>query len=113
VNVERLLNLTASVTRVVRDGTEDAFGDPTETTLTATYRCWLAQAGADEATVNQDVQREDFALYLEAGASGGIDGTDRVTVGGVEYEVVGPPWSAINPRTGQTTHVVATIRRTV
>lgn len=37
-------------------------------------------------------------MYLPGGTT--VDTDDRVIVGGVSYEVAGPPWQAINPRTG-------------
>lgn len=113
MNVDRLLNLPVTLTKVVRQGGEDMFGDPSEVLTSYTFRGWIAQASSDEDTVNRDMQAETFTLYVDRSAAGTIAGSDRVTVEGTTYEVAGPPWSAINPRTGTVSHVVATITRTV
>lgn len=110
-----LLPLTATVTRVEQTGPPDAFGDPTEVTTTATYQCWIwrgqAESAINEQTVNENVQADQYRAVFEADAAGSIDGTDRVTVDGLTYEVVGPTWSALNPRTNQVQHVEALLRR--
>lgn len=112
MNVAHLLNMTGTVMRTVHDGPADMFGDPTETSSTATFRCWIAQRMRDEDTVGRDLQAQEFDLYLEPAAAGQVEGSDRIAVAGTTYELVGPPWPAVNPRTGETSHVVATIRRT-
>jgi hypothetical protein len=43
--------------------------------------------------------------------AGQITGSDRLTVGTVTYEFDGPPWEAVNPRTGQLTYLEGTVRR--
>ena len=112
MNVEHLLTSTAVVTFTTADpDVLDDFGDPTTTTTSRSFRCWLSQIHRAEATSNQDVQQETWVLYLDATAAD-VDGFDRVTVDGKTYDVAGPPWPAINPRTRQLTHVECTVRRT-
>ena len=38
--------------------------------------------------------------------------SDTVIVDGQEYELVGEPWDARNPRTRAQSHIEATVRRT-
>jgi hypothetical protein len=52
----------------------------------------------------------DFILFLPPDTP--LDTNDGVIVGGLLYEVMGPPWYARNPRTGQAHHVEANLRRT-
>lgn len=110
MNVAHLLTSTATVTVVADTGSPDAFGDPTPTTSTQTFACWLSQTQRSEATANADVQHETWVLYLEVAAAG-VEGFDRVTVDGITYELDGPPWPARNPRTRLVTHVECTLRR--
>lgn len=112
MNVARLLTSTATVTGVADTGADDLFGDPTESTTTATFACWLHQEQRSEETANTDTQRERWTLYLDASAAGLVDGGDRVTVDDVVYEMDGPSWPALNPRTQVVTHVECTVRRT-
>lgn len=108
----RLLTQTCTITRVAMTGTDDAFGDPTEQTTTATYVCWLHQVGRGEQTANANTQTEMWSMYLDPAADGLVDGGDRATIDGVTYELDGPPWAAHNPRTGDITHLEVGLRRT-
>lgn len=116
MNPLRLLPLTATVAQVDQTGPPDAFGDPTEVTTIATFRCWIwrgqAESAVTESTANENVQSDQYRIALEPAAAGEIDGHDRVTVDGLTYEVDGPTWPALNPRTNQITHVEGIIRRT-
>lgn len=112
MDVRRLLSQTVTVTRVATDSTTvDDMGDPTTTTTTATFRGYVWQTSRSDETANTDVQTEDWRLVLERSAVGQIDGGDRVTVDGVEYEVDGPPWPALNPRTNRVEFIEADVRR--
>lgn len=116
MNPSGLLPLTATVTQVEQTGPPDAFGDPTEVTTTATFKCWIWRGGAQsaitESTANQNLQSDEYLIALEPAAEGEIDGTDRVTVNGITYEVDGPLWPALNPRTNQVSHIEGVLRRT-
>lgn len=112
MNVAHLLTSTAVVTTVTYTGSADAMGDPTAVTASLTFRCWLSQTQRAEVTDNTAVQQETWDLYLEPAAADAVEGFDRVTVAGVTYEFVGPPWTALNPRTQLVSHVECTVRRT-
>lgn len=111
MHVGRLLKIPVTVTRVASTGAEDDFGDPTEETTTATYRGWAWQTSRTDETASTDLQVQEWRLALHRSAAGNIDGGDRVTYEGVEFEVFGPPWIARNPRTQRVEYVEATIRK--
>lgn len=104
-----LLNLPCTITRRTQNGAADDYGNPTYTTTTTTTVCELQQQVASEDVVDRDGQASDSILILPAGT--GIDGGDKVTVSGVDYEVDGPPWAARNPRTGLAHHVECRVVR--
>lgn len=114
MNVLRLLKLEAVVTNP-GDGTDkDGFGDPVPGQADPlTFRGWYEQTQRDEDTANTDQQSERWRLFLEPAAAGQVSGSATVAIGGGEFELEGPPWSATNPRTTQVTHVEATMRRVV
>jgi hypothetical protein len=111
MNVARLLKVDATVTSVSLTGTEDEFGDPTEETSTAIYKAWAWQTSRSDETVGTDVQSQKWRIALHRSAEGLVDGGDRITYEGTEYEVDGPPWIARNPRTGRVEYIEATMRR--
>lgn len=105
------MTLAATVTVVAETGAEDEYGNPTEQTTTTATTCWLHQTQRSEGTVDANTQDETWQLYLPPTVT--IDGGDRITVQGVIYELIGPPWRAFNPRLETTTHIEATVRRVV
>lgn len=111
MDVRRLLTDTCTITRVTADGPPDGHGNPTETTTTATAKCWLYQDRRSENQRAGDQQIEGWVLVLPATAD--VDGNDRVAVGGRTFEVTGPPWRAENPRTGAVSHIEASLSRVV
>lgn len=108
---ERLMTLDATITRLTRGATADRYGDPDDDEETVVVKCWLEQTRRTEDTTSQDLQDTTWDLYLPAGTA--IAGSDRIEVAGDSYELFGPPWEAISPRTAQATHIEATLKRTV
>ena len=117
MNVAHLLTVPCTITTVTDDATDpDEYGNPGKTETTATTTCWFTSSGrgarADggtEVTGLDDLQSESWALYLPADTT--IDGHAKVTILGVVYEVSGPVWPAVNPRTGVEEFVEAHIVR--
>ncbi len=110
MNPARLMTNTATITHVAPNpANPDEYGNPGETTTTSSALCELQQKERDEEENDTAVQGETWNLFLVPSAT--IDGGDRVAVGGVTYEVVGPPWRARHPRSGAITHIEATVRR--
>jgi hypothetical protein len=84
-------------------------GDPSPVETSAFYRCWLWQTQRTEATDNEDTQFEQWSVAFEPDTE--IDGSARFTVDGVTYQLYGPPWTVLNPRTRRVSHLEATARR--
>lgn len=118
----RLFTRTATITHVEPDDDNpDEYGNPGEATTVTTAPCELQQVTRSEDTVASAQQSEDWALFVDPMGEdeGGylieveLEGSDRVEVDGITYEVVGPPWQARNPRTQVVTHIEARLRRVV
>jgi hypothetical protein len=107
-----LLRQSVAITTPTQDGAVDEFGDPTDSTSSATFLGYLYQRVRGEDTSGRVIQSEELGLVLVPEARDAINGNSRVTVDGVTYELDGPPWPAFNPRTGEVEHVEATLRRT-
>lgn len=99
---DRLLNLPGTLTRVTFDGAADDYNTPTETTETASVRCWHEQVARSEDTVSTNQQAETHRLYFRR--CDDPTGWDRLTVSGLTFQIVGPPWPARNPRTCDVSH---------
>lgn len=112
-NPEHLMVLTGELTRVTQDGAPDEYGDPTEQTTTETVACWLAPvqrrgiSGGTEQTALDNTQSDEAALWLPAGTD--PTGLDRIAIDDVTWELIGPPLAAMNPRTGQVSHIEAKV----
>jgi hypothetical protein len=111
MNPQRLITLDGVLTVRSSDGAPDDYNNPTETTTTRDVKCWYEQAQASEATANTLRQDETHRLFLLASES--MTGWDQLAVNGLEFEVVGPPWKAINPRTGVASHIEARGRQVI
>lgn len=103
-----LMTQTATISTPVPSGV-DEYNDVTTTPTTATVACWLHQTARDENTVNQNLQGQTWQVYFPPGTS--VDGSATITVDDLDYELVGPPWPAFNPRLRRVTHIEATVRR--
>lgn len=114
MRTERLIRQDITVRRVTRTGAPDEMGDPTEEVTETVYpRAGYAwQTSRDDRTSNQDLQVEEWRCVLHRRLEGLIDGTDRLVIEGIEFELDGPPWPARNPRTSRIEFLEATIRRT-
>ncbi len=95
----------------VGDAAPDRRNDPTEDPVEHDTVCELQQIvgqGLDYNTQGE-VRQSTWRLYLPA-TEATLEWHDRVRVGGVEYEVIGPPSSVYG--VGPTHHVEAIVRRT-
>lgn len=103
-----LMNRTCSVVRRYPSGTEDDYGNeiPGETTTVTVCEFQQRQRSEDEEVVSE----EQWLVILPAATN--IDTADVLIVDEVEYELVGQPWPARNPRTKEVSHIEATVVRT-
>jgi hypothetical protein len=89
-------------------GELDVYGNDIPTVVEVNTVGELQQKSRDEA--GDALSQTDWRLYLPAQTP--IDTNDVVLVDGEAFEVVGDPWQAFNPRTGDYEHVEVSLRRT-
>ena len=111
MNPARLINLDGALVTVSQSGPVDDYNNPTDETVSTAVKCWYEQVQAGEDTVDTDQQSETHRLFFRAGTT--VTALDRLTVNGLTFEVQGPPWTVVHPRTDQTTHVEARGRQVV
>lgn len=124
MDLSRLLRQRIVVEHVEQDGTPDEMGDPTETTTRTAFLGYVWQTQADEESANTATAREDWQLVLERSARGQLDAGDRIYVDAsldelgelvpgysAAFDVSGPPWPALNPRTQLVEYVQARLVR--
>jgi len=124
VDLSRLLRQRIVVEHVTQDGPPDEMGDPEERTTRTAFLGYVWQTQAAEDTANTATAREDWQLALERSARGQIDAGDRilvdatidedgeiVTAPSAAFDVDGPPWPALNPRTQLVEYVQARLVR--
>jgi hypothetical protein len=110
MSLATLLNRPVTIIGRSASGDEDAYGNDVATeTLTETV-CELQQVRREEPAGEGETTRTDWLLILPAGTP--VRTGDIAVVGGLEYELVGDPWQARNPRTRVESHIEATCRRT-
>lgn len=103
-----LMTIGGVLTTVTPAGV-DTFNDVTTSTSTAAVKCWVEQTHRTEQTSAGPVSTEEWRAYFPAGTT--VDALDQLTVGGVVYELDGPPWPAFNPRLAAFSHIEASLRR--
>lgn len=107
MNISHLLNVPCTLVSVT-DAGEDDYGDPIETTVETATVCWHERRGAgDETTGEADWQADRQDLYLHATED--VSGLDRVVIGGVTFDVIGPPHTHVHPRTATAEFISAVI----
>lgn len=123
MDLSRLLRQPIVVEHVDQDGAPDEMGDPTEVKTYTARRGWVWQTQADELTANTQVERTEFGLALERSAAGTVLSGDRILVDAIldddglpagttaTFDVDGPPWNVLNPRTQLLEFVQARIYR--
>ena len=92
----------------------DVFPDPDETPGDQSpfiVKGWYEQERRSEDTVRRSQESEVRDLYLAPEAAGLVRASATVRHGGDTFEIIGPPWTAIHPRTLEVTHVEATMKR--
>lgn len=107
-----LLNRPCTITRRSFGDEVDERGDYIATESAVETVCELQQKQRSEPEDQGELSDTTWLLILPAGTA--IDTGDAVTMTdtGEEFEMVGDPWPARNPRTRAESHVEATVRRT-
>lgn len=124
MDLSRLLKQPIIVEHTTQDGPPDEMGDPTEETTWTRFLGYVWQTSANELTGNQQVETEQWSLAIERRAAGQLDAGDRIIADGQldnlgalvpdvgqAFDVAGPPWPALNPRTQLVEYVQARLER--
>lgn len=107
----RLMPMTATLRRRTDGPGRDERGDPVVTWTTTSTRCYVWQTQRSAETGNQTTGNETQQIAVPPDKADELRLATEVIVGGETWFTDGPPWSAVNARTGQTEHVEATLRR--
>lgn len=124
MDTARLLRQWIVIEQVTQNGAPDAMGDPTEEKTYLRLRGYVWQTGASEQTANEQIESESWELALDRSAAGQIFAGDRiypdaeldvdgnlVEPAGQAFDIAGPPWPALNPRTKLVEYVHARLAR--
>ena len=124
MDLSRLLRQPIIVEHTTQDGPPDEMGDPTEETTWTCFLGYVWQTTASERTANGQIETEQWQLAIERSAAGQLDAGDRIIAGGEldnlgelvpnvgePFNVAGPPWPALNPRTQLVEYVTAKLDR--
>lgn len=109
MSLANLMNQSCTVTTRTDAATTDRYGNPDRTEATTSTTCYAEQRTRTETAGEGVVAAEDWLVLLPAGTT--VDANDRVTVGSLVLEVVGPPQPVYNPRTKATSHIECTARK--
>lgn len=88
----------------------DVYGNTIPTALTTPVAGvgYLEQTESVETLNDRDTVVSGFQAWLPAGTD--INAFDRINFDSQSFEVDGEPWHAFNPRTGETSHIVAKLK---
>lgn len=103
-----LINRTATVIRRSSSSETDRFGNKKHSETPVPTVCEIQQQRRDE----HEGETSDtlWDVFFLAGTN--VNSGDALVVDGEEYELIGDPWEARNPRTRTPSHIEATARRT-
>lgn len=109
MQIAHLLTRACTVTNRTDSGAVDDYGNPVPAETEVDTTCELQQQRRSEPVGEGELSDTLWLLVLPAGTT--IDTGDKVTVDGQEFEMVGDPWPVREPRTGQESHLEASVRR--
>lgn len=106
------LKRNVTIQRHADSGNIDDYGNeiPTVTTVEVLGELQQPSRSGARGEAEGTISQTDWILFLPANTP--IDTNDVVVVDGQSFEVIGDPWNAFNPRTGEFEHVEASLRRT-
>lgn len=103
MSLAALMNQACTITTRTAGATTDRYNNPVDTEATTSAVCYCEQRQRTEDTVNANTQTQDWLIMFPLGTT--VAGADKVTVGTLMLEVVGPPWTVHNPRTRADSHI--------
>ena len=107
-SITNLFKRSITIQHHTESGNSDVYGTDIPAVVEIQVLGELQQRSRDEA--EGAISQTNWMLFLPPNTP--IDTNDVVKVDGESYEVVGDPWQAFNPRTGQYEHVEVSLRRT-
>lgn len=107
-SITNLFKRSVTIQHHTESGNLDAYGSDISSVEEITVMGELQQHSRDEA--EGTISQTNWMLFLPAKTP--IDTNDVVFIEGQTYEVIGDPWQAKNPRTGEIAHVEVSLRRT-
>jgi hypothetical protein len=102
------LRRNVTIQHHTESGEMDVYGNDIPTVVEVKVKGELQQRSREEA--EGTISQTNWVLFLPAKTP--IDTNDVVLVDDESFEVVGDPWQAFNPRTGEYEHVEVSLRRT-
>lgn len=109
MSLAALLNQACTITTRTDAATKDRYGNPDVTESTTTTVCYAEQRSRTEPGGEDAVASEEWMVMFPTGTT--VDAHDKITVGSLVLEVVGPPWPVRNPRTQSTSHIECNARK--
>jgi hypothetical protein len=110
MSLAALLNRNLTIIRRTDSGDVNTYGDTVYDETLVEVVGELQQLRRDEPAAEGETSDTRWMLFLPAGTA--LSTRDVVLVDDEEYEVVGEPWQARNPRTQALSHVECSLRRT-
>jgi hypothetical protein len=107
-NLANRLKRNVTIQHHTESGTADVYGTDIPGVVDVKVLGELQQHSRDEA--EGTLSQTNWILFLPPNTP--IDTNDVVLVDNDAYEVIGDPWQAFNPRTGEFEHVEVSLRRT-
>lgn len=110
MSLNDLLNLPVTLVLRTSDGAIDEFGNDVPTETVAETVAEIQQQQRAEPAAAGERSDDRWLCILPAGTA--LDTGDAIIANGQQFELIGAPWHARNPRTGLESHVECTLRRT-
>lgn len=110
MSLETLVNRTCKIVRRLPSDDYDKYGREIPLEDIVDTVCELQQQRRDEPDDQGELSDTRWNLFVKPGTD--LRTGDAVIVDGEEYEMVGDPWTARNPRTKAVSHLECTLRRT-
>lgn len=103
MSLASLLNQPVTVKNFGVTGTDSLGNETFGVTATTSTVGYVEQDQQSEVTGDQNTEVVDWTVWLPFGTV--VGGRDRIEVGPIELEVIGPPDAVWNPRTQTNSHI--------
>lgn len=110
MTLAQMINTPCTILRRSASGSRNKYGGKSKVDTPVETVCELQQRRRDEQGDQGELSDTFYLAIFPAGTE--IRTGDGLVVAGHEYEMIGDPWRARNPRTQAESHIEATVRRT-